>query len=218
MGRGQGTLDFAEAPGTTAGAHLSVTYDPTQGYVFHDQTQHLAPAAADNTGCGALDAHTIQCSDIGFNNDETGQYYVTKLYFSMGPGDDFVTINVPAQGAGGPVSASVGAGTGNNNLFGGDESDSFTGGAGNDIMSGGNGNDTMIGGGGADQLHGGNGNDILEGNSGNDTLYGDDGNDTLIGGAAKTSCMAARATTGSAATTGTRLRLLWPGERHGPHL
>ena len=54
-------------------------------------------------------------------------------------------------------------------------------GAGDDTVFGGFFNDTIRGAGGNDELHGSRGQDFVDGGSGDDTLEGDAGNDTLFG-------------------------------------
>lgn len=79
--------------------------------------------------------------------------------------------------------AGLGAGTGNNLIYGGNGNDFSWDASGNDTFYGGEGNDTYIGeNGGDDQLFGEAGDDSLEGGAGRDSLYGGTGADTLLGG------------------------------------
>ena len=94
----------------------------------------------------------------------------------------------------------IDGGSGDDQLFGGNDADTITGAAGNDKIEGGFGNDllngqadndrlfggagsdTLIGDHGTDRAWGGSGGDLLEGGAGKDQLWGDDGEDTLAGG------------------------------------
>jgi Ca2+-binding RTX toxin-like protein len=63
--------------------------------------------------------------------------------------------------------------SGDDHIYGDDNSDFFDGGDGNDDINGYAGDDYLVG---------GHGDDILNGSDGDDTLYGGEGDDTLIGG------------------------------------
>jgi Ca2+-binding RTX toxin-like protein len=89
-------------------------------------------------------------------------------------GDDFLTMDVVTDRAGG--------GEGNDTIGGNTLDNTIHGGAGDDLLTGDIGNDEVFGGSGNDDLNGGTGNDTLVGQGGNDTLSGDDGNDRLSGG------------------------------------
>ena len=84
------------------------------------------------------------------------------------------------------------AGSDDDTLSGGDDTDqlyglagvdTLSGGAGDDVLNGGDGADTLNGDAGNDSLHGGNDDDVLNGGTGNDTLSGGAGGDTLSGDA-----------------------------------
>jgi Ca2+-binding RTX toxin-like protein len=74
------------------------------------------------------------------------------------------------------------AGSGSDQLAGGDLADIIIAGDGNDRVSGRGGNDTMSGGDGADNIDGGAGGDSITGEEGLDNLDGGSGSDTLHGG------------------------------------
>lgn len=92
-----------------------------------------------------------------------------------------------------PVTSRRFRGTGDNDVFLGDEQDNnATGGRGNDLLDGGegsnfldgsSGNDLLLGGDAADTLEGGNNRDTLIGGLGDDLLSGEGGFDLLDGGA-----------------------------------
>lgn len=71
---------------------------------------------------------------------------------------------------------------GNDDIFGGDQSDAIEGGAGNDVIKGFGGDDVILGESGNDVIYGGSDNDNISGGTDNDTLFGGTGNDTLFGG------------------------------------
>lgn len=68
-------------------------------------------------------------------------------------------------------------------VWGSDGDDTLTGASGNDYLRGENGNDYLDGGGGTDRLRGHAGADFIVGGGSNDKLYGAEGNDTLVGNA-----------------------------------
>ncbi|MEE1611401.1 calcium-binding protein [Microvirga sp. CF3016] len=74
------------------------------------------------------------------------------------------------------------AGSGSDQLAGGNLDDIVSAGAGNDSISGRGGNDTLSGGDGADNVDGGAGDDAIIGEEGLDKLDGGSGSDTLHGG------------------------------------
>ena len=74
------------------------------------------------------------------------------------------------------------AGSGDDQIFGGDGNDALNGGSGNDKLFGEGDNDTLGGGSGNDLQVGGDGNDKLAAGSGASVLIGGEGRDTLIGG------------------------------------
>ena len=70
-----------------------------------------------------------------------------------------------------------------NIFYGNGGNDLILGHGGNDIIYGGDDNDSLYGGNGDDLVSGDAGDDLIFGEAGNDTLYGGDGNDTIYGGA-----------------------------------
>ncbi len=99
---------------------------------------------------------------------------IERIDFTAGSGND--------QLAGGNLDDTLNGNAGRDFLSGRGGEDHISGGAGLDIIDGGDGNDTLDGGAGIDLLDGGDGEDSLSGGDGNDTLDGGDGNDTLSGG------------------------------------
>jgi len=91
-------------------------------------------------------------------------------------GDDFWQLSLDTP---------IGYGrTGNDTLYGSDDSeDTLYGNRGNDSLFGNGGDDLLVGGYGNDALYGGDGRDELNGGAGNDVLYGGDDIDELNGGA-----------------------------------
>ena len=91
-------------------------------------------------------------------------------------GDDFWQLSLDTP---------IGYGrTGNDTLYGSDDSeDTLYGNRGNDSLFGNGGDDLLVGGYGNDALYGGDGRDQLNGGAGNDVLYGGDDIDELSGGA-----------------------------------
>jgi hypothetical protein len=88
------------------------------------------------------------------------------------------------------IPMTINAGSGNDDIEGGNASDTLNGDAGEDelrsndgtnTLNGGAGGDLMIGGNTTDTLRGGDGNDLLVGTDGNDTLFGEGGNDVFPG-------------------------------------
>ncbi|NJR67559.1 MAG: hypothetical protein HC771_01995 [Synechococcales cyanobacterium CRU_2_2] len=71
---------------------------------------------------------------------------------------------------------------GNDQLFGGNQSDIALGGEGDDVIYGNEGRDLLSGDAGDDALFGGGGDDVLLGVTGNDTLYGNHGSDLFVFG------------------------------------
>jgi Ca2+-binding RTX toxin-like protein len=74
------------------------------------------------------------------------------------------------------------AGSGSDQLAGGDLADFISAGIGSDRISGRGGDDTLWGGNGADNVDGGAGNDVITGDEGVDALDGGSGSDTIDGG------------------------------------
>ena len=74
------------------------------------------------------------------------------------------------------------SGSGNDQLFGGEDNDKLYGGSGADTLYGQEGNDNLSGGNHGDALYGDLGDDTLSGGSGDDNLSGGEGNDSLSGG------------------------------------
>ena len=116
----------------------------------------------------------------------------TRLEFTLGGGNDVVTIGALAVTGVSSITVFLGEGDDAVNatvtdvvllVFGDAGDDEILGGAAMDTLHGGDGDDHVAGGAGEDHLAGDAGDDVLEGGVGNDFIEGNDGADVLIGGA-----------------------------------
>ncbi|HEX8912790.1 MAG TPA: beta-propeller domain-containing protein, partial [Humisphaera sp.] len=154
---------------TLAGGVWTITGDATKD---RRDVIVIAPAAGD--------AASLSVTVNGAIEGTVPLAGLTNIEVDAGKGNDRVTVDLGAGGAG--VAVRVLGGKGNDKLYGGAEADTFLGGSGNDRIDGGAGNDSLDGGSGNDRVTGGDGDDALQGGSGNDVLDGGAGADAIDGG------------------------------------
>ena len=181
-----GTFEVTAPPhltGTMSGT-FAVTGNTTTLVSLNSGVLAVSGTVANDTVTLASSGGNITVTENNFTTTHPASS-VTSIQIDLRDGNDLLAI-----GAGVPGVYCY-AGTGDDNLTGGDGNDTLSGGLGKDVIAGGAGNDrlngngsrdSLAGGDGFDRLFGGNGGDNLDGGANADWLYGGNDNDRLSGG------------------------------------
>ena len=137
------------------------------------------PGVLQVSGFGTSQDYGPGQTDVNGNPDPS--YPITGIYAS-GVGD---TSNQFQIDSGILLPTTLIAGSGNDQIIGGDGPNLIEGGGGNDYLQGGSAADTIEGGSGNDNIQTGTGNALVISGNGNDNITGQGGNDTIMAGSGK---------------------------------
>lgn len=162
-------------PGDQVTYDFTVTFDPTSGNAYQEQT------ATFDLSFGIVTDLPGECEGIRFSKIIYGTAGSDRLQGTVG-NDLIIALEGNDTIDGGVGNDCIVAGPGNDTIQGGVGNDIIDAGFGNDTVHAGVGNDLVIGGSGDDQIYGDVGNDVLYGNDGDDRMWGGVGDDILRGG------------------------------------